>query len=98
MNKSNLKESLLNGFDFEKAEKIMTYLDWRWTVSNGVPNAEQLRRMASNLIDEILENERTTSISSGGLKVEKIWEYSNDEFDSLKLSFIALTSFSDIEI
>ena len=61
-------DNILDEFDFEKAHKVMEFLEWKW--SNAVPTIADMRRLARNLLKEAAEGE-VVAIGTGGLQVRK---------------------------
>ncbi len=64
MNKEILDE-VLDEFDFEKVQRAMTALDWRWGVQPEPPSIGELRRKARELLNQVVEG-RHASVSTGG--------------------------------
>jgi len=93
--KKMIKE-ILEQFDFEKCQKVMTLLNWYW-YGIGVPTIERMKESAENRLenaaDGVLNRERRVnsntpfSVSSGGFKATA---YKNryGYLDFLKLEFI----------
>jgi hypothetical protein len=98
MDKEKIKKDLLDGFKFEKAKEIMEILDWKLVLPTGyhVPSTEELREFVSGLVDDFLKDERVTFISSGGFRVEKTSMINDEEYDTIRLVFEAIKSYSDL--
>ena len=95
MNKDKIKSELLSNFDFEKAHYIMKFLDWKWgLLADGyhVPTVEQMRDTVSRLIDDLLNDDRIKSVSSGGFTVYKSSEATDNDYDTIRVGFEAIGS------
>ncbi len=47
---------IMDTFDFEKVQKVMSFLNWRWAGADaGVPSIVQIRSTAHNLLTSCLE-------------------------------------------
>lgn len=95
MNKDKIKSELLSNFDFEKAHYIMKFLDWKWgLLPDGyhVPTVEQIRDTVSRLIDDLLNDDRIKSVSSGGFTVYKSSEATDNDYDTIRVGFEAIGS------
>ena len=72
MDKSKVKEELIEEFDFQKVHNVMELLNWGWAFSkHSVPTVGEMVVLAMQLIDEMFEKD-TTSISTGGFSVENL--------------------------
>ncbi len=69
MSRSLPIDELLAKFDFEKAAKVMSVLDWTW-IGEGVPSAKRLEETARELCEDMI-NEGCTGSRTGGLRVEE---------------------------
>lgn len=96
MNKEKIKKDLLDNFQFEKAQEIMEILDWKLVLPAGyhIPSMEELREFVSNLVDEFLRDERFSFVSSGGFRVEKTSMINDEGYDTIRLVFEAMKSYS----
>lgn len=95
MNKDKIKSELLSNFDFGKAHYIMMFLDWKWgLLPDGyhVPTVEQIRDTVSRLIDDLLNDDRIKSVSSGGFTVYKSSETTDNDYDTIRVGFEAIGS------
>jgi hypothetical protein len=61
-------DMILDEFDFEKAHKVMEFLDWNW--QNKVPTIGDMRRIARQLLNEAAEG-NIMAIGTGGFQVRK---------------------------
>jgi len=61
-------DMILDEFDFEKAHKVMEFLDWNW--QSKVPTIGDMRRIARRLLNEAAEGD-ITAIGTGGFQVRK---------------------------
>lgn len=89
MNQQEMIDEIMDFFDFDKVHKVMTMLDWKWALNNGleIPDKSIIRKHARRLLKEVLinkKNEEYYYISSGGFKAT--WQY-----DELNLEFILET-------
>ena len=78
---------VLKNFDFEKVQKIMTSLDWKWCGTlHGVPTVDEIKALAHRLlVDAIYEN---TTIATGGLRATYESKKDEDDVSFLSLEFI----------
>lgn len=73
------KEVIINDFDFEKVEKVMKSLNWKW-IDGGVPGnfeyqpkISDLKEVASMCLDKVINsNESEDSYSFGGFEALKV--------------------------
>jgi hypothetical protein len=87
-------EKLLNGFDFEKVESIMKFLNWEYYFGD-VPNIEQMKNLCRDLLNSCIfsynnpkwEFKHQISWKSGGFKVTLF------EFGEIQLDFIPVTKY-----
>lgn len=94
----NQIDEILDYLDFEKVQKVMTFLDWKWAVFNAVPTIPELRIESRRLLrsafkqskEEFSTPNETYIAACGGFTAECI-KYldteSNDIKFHLKLSF-----------
>lgn len=76
-------ESIMDNFDFDKVQKVMEFLNWKWvSTENGIPSVQELRSQARRLIKEAIEEK--VRIATGGFRVDYFYE---DE-GYVELSFI----------
>ena len=61
---AKLSNEILNHFDFEKVQKAMCALDWKWLSSDSTPTLEELKETATYLMNEAYKE--NTKISTGG--------------------------------
>ena len=83
--KERMVEDLLSEFDFEKVDKVMRLLDWKWCVYGDkqvIPGVYGLITEARRLLFEVLEEDEKEyhSLSCGGLKASWDGEYLELEF------------------
>jgi len=72
---------ILDNFNFEEVNRVMTILDWHWwNAVNKVPSVDELKKEAKRMLSDVYDNEYTSS-STGGFKVTKFE-------DHLELQFI----------
>lgn len=69
-------KKVIENFDFEKCQKVMEFLDWKWVLLDAVPSSDDLKIFAENLIRDAIRFTKEEKkwnqpywISSGGLKV-----------------------------
>ena len=94
--KQNKINEIIANFDFEKVNKTMIALDWKWG-DEGVPNIKELKESAierlESAIKQVLspdnkEHHNTAWISSsGGLKATA-WKNKKDKLEKLQLEFV----------
>lgn len=98
MNKEKIKKDLLDNFQFEKAQKIMEILNWELVLPTGyhIPSVDELREFVSSLVDDFLRDKRLSSVSSGGFRVEKASLINDEDYDTVRLVFEVLKSYSDL--
>lgn len=73
-------DDIIDNFDFNKVEKVMTALSWKW-VNNGTqqqPEISEMRKYARKLINSIVnridEDNKTYTSACGGFRVSAIRE------------------------
>ncbi len=91
---------IIDYFDFEKVNSVMTYLGWRWLSDDNprIPDVQELRKYSRGLLTRCLIASREHnkwSIECGGFLAEcEIDEEDNKPY--LKLTFV-LESFHNYE-
>lgn len=76
-------ESIMDNFDFDKVQKVMEFLNWKWvSTENGIPSVQELRSQARRLIKEAIEEK--VRIATGGFRVD----YFSEDGGYVELSFI----------
>lgn len=95
--KSNgeIKQLLIDSFDFEKVHKCLVAVDWKWSVISGgyrVPNIAEMKDLVSKLFDELVCNYQISSVSIEGFRVYFDEEFGSKENDAIKLEFILTRS------
>lgn len=85
----------MENFDFKKVRNIMLLLDWKWYIFDSgkfdVPTIIDIKKSARRLLNDVVKKDGAYySISTGGLKVEKLEEYIELSFNltSLDSSFL----------
>lgn len=67
-----LRKSVLKNFDFEKVQKVMEFLNWRWDSLGRVPDAEEIKKQAKKLLKECeklyKKDKKSHTVSTGGLQ------------------------------
>ena len=46
-------ENIIDQFDFEKCQKIMTLMEWSWYGEEMAPSLSEMRAMATRLLDTV---------------------------------------------
>jgi hypothetical protein len=59
-------EEIMDEFDFEIVHRTMKALDWKWAGFDGTPTIGDLRRMARELLNDLIKNKYEVT-GSGGL-------------------------------
>jgi hypothetical protein len=63
-------EDLLDKFDFNKVQKAMEVLNWKWSSAEyGIPSIYELRKTARRLLKDAYEN-GVTEVSTGGFSAK----------------------------
>ncbi len=78
---------VLDSFDFDRAHKIMEYLDWTWASLGRIPTLRELAAEAGRLLRELAGKPGVRG--SGGLRA------SLKEDGTLSLKFVVCESWSD---
>lgn len=73
-----LWEDIEQSFDFEKVQKAMDTLNWKWMSCNGVPNTAQIISESRRIAEKAYK--KKTRIGIGGL-------YAESDGDTLSLWF-----------
>ncbi len=61
-------DEMMECFDFEKVHRVMTMLDWKWTMIGAVPGIPDLRKQVRELMRR-LWNSDNQSVATGGFVV-----------------------------
>lgn len=87
----------LDEFDFNKVNKVMHYLGWKYSDSNDVPTVQELRKNARKYLqmvaEEALSTNKEYTVATGGFRYEaKVYENENnvlseENFLWLRMSF-----------
>ena len=93
-------DEILDCFDFEKVQKVMAFLDWKWH-DTGVPEVYELRKFARKQIRYAVENVIRTGESElgtecGGFYVQVYNKTKEDPTIRICLRF-SLTSWDNFE-
>jgi hypothetical protein len=67
-----LIDEIMDEFDFEIVHRTMKALDWKWSGCDGIPSIGDLRRMARELLQELLRNDKYHLTGTGGLYAYRI--------------------------
>lgn len=97
-------DTIMENFDWEKCERTMRFLDWRWAGVPGfnVPNTTDLKKNAKYLIDTAVEGalkcktlkpENWYFAATGGLKAT-VTKNKYNQIDYINLEFV-LTDWDD---
>ncbi len=65
-------DEILDEFDFEIVHRTMKALEWTWHGSVESPSIGDLRRMARELLQELLRNDKYHLTGTGGLYAYRI--------------------------
>lgn len=72
-------EEIMDEFDFDKVQRVMKFLDWKWFgAEDGIPRVAELRREARRLLNGV---QNRSYIATGGFVARK------DKFGRLSLAF-----------
>lgn len=85
---------LIEAFDFEKVEKVMIALDWKWAFSEGLrtPTIDEMRDECFNLLFYAQRDHDT--VSSGGFEASyKVNDYNREIFT---LKFIVTRNYARV--
>ena len=92
-------KELLNEFDFEKAHKVMTSLNWKWGFTGDVPTLFEIKkevtRRLHDFVNELNGKKKADTdwyTSSGGFKVSGAKKKNKIEY--IELEFVAVDSMS----
>ena len=75
--KQNQREAMIaevmEGFDFEQVHRVMTVLDWKWAIDNGVemvPTHYRIMKQAEKLLNDVsqYEDKLRHEIATGGFR------------------------------
>lgn len=81
--KARLVKDVIDNFDFQTVDKVMTALDWKWWGKK--PSIRQMQRDAEEFLYHVLNNDNCISYGSGGFMA---YRYE----DSISLAFIVDTA------
>jgi hypothetical protein len=65
---NKLWEEIEQGFEFEKIQKVMITLNWKWMSCNGVPNTAQIITQARSIAHKAYKNQGR--VGTGGFFAE----------------------------
>lgn len=84
-------EEIISHFDFDKVQKVMEFLDWKWPMTeNGVPSIDEMKEVATGLLKTCYNISQKAKVGyetgTGGFVARA---YYNVEYDRiwLKLTF-----------
>lgn len=85
-------DTIMDCFNFEKCHEVMTFLNWKWHDTNGVPEVYELRRHARRMIRDAVENTVRTGESQwfsecGGFYVQVFNKTEDDPKIRISLRF-----------
>ena len=83
-------KEIINEFNFDKVQKVMDFLDWRWQNARRIPTIHELISKSENLLNDVcLEllngQEKEWKVSTGGFSAYGFIDDSGDI--ELSLSF-----------
>ena len=91
-----MRDNIMQEFDFEKVHAVMEALEWGWATGNGfdtvVPEVSDIRKEAITLMNDVIDRYIETGndwcgISTGGLDVELVVN-KDDGLPDLTLKFV----------
>lgn len=91
-----MRDNIMQEFDFEKIHRVMEALEWGWAVSGDfttrVPETSEIRREAKRLMDEVIKQYAETGetwcgVATGGFDVE-LMVNKDDGLPDLTLRFV----------
>lgn len=88
---SDLIETIIKHFDFDRVHEALTALKWQWWDGEGsgkVPTVEQLRRKARQLLQQVADDKKISVIGTGGLYAKKYINNEDPDDDGLELQFV----------
>ena len=78
-------DEIMDSFDFNKASKMMSAVNWKWATVEGVPDEYDLRKQARSLMKQAIAKE---GCSTGGFSARVIdGVEDNKPWTKLDLSF-----------
>ena len=88
-----LVDEIMDDFDYEKVQKVMEYLNWKWYPIDGqIPSVTDLKKKSRELLYDVIEHSlkyrSTCLISAGGFNVEAVWDDEEFKLDEVNLKFI----------
>jgi hypothetical protein len=91
-----MRDNIMDEFDFVKVHAVMEALEWGWATGNGfdtvVPEVSDIRKEARNLMNDVIDRYIETGndwcgVSTGGLDVELVVN-KDDGLPDLTLKFV----------
>ena len=77
----NVVDDVMSRFYFEKARKLMVFLDWKWHDPSHVPSIEEIKTATRRLLEDVLaSDDEHAGHWSGGFKAYKGYGYLNLDF------------------
>lgn len=87
----NVVEDVMARFDFEKAHKLMVFLNWKWTKSEGVPSVKEIKDSVRGYLQSALNGPTDfEGCWSGGFKATK-------SHGHLSLDFVPVESYEILD-
>jgi hypothetical protein len=86
-------DNIMMDFDFVKVQKVMSFLNWNWSIHNRPPTIEEMKMRVRKLFLDLINKFpgfEVGYIATGGFKVEKGDNY-------LKLEFLLEESEIELE-
>jgi len=73
-------DNIINNFDFEKVNRVMQFLDWKWALTDyRIPTIKELKNHAYNILKEATSKALKNgewSVACGGFKASA-WKKDN---------------------
>jgi len=87
-----LVDEIMDDFDYEKVQKIMQYLDWKWYPLDEVPTIDDLRKKSRHYLYEVIEwtlkFRGDYCISDGGIEVRAEFDNDIQRIGEVRLRFV----------
>lgn len=101
MEKQTAINNIIDNFNWDRVQKVMEFLDWKWAGNDGeVPGIGPLVRQSIELLDKAYDSceqyKDITRTGTGGLYAMAFWDDKKNEVYHLELYF-ALTCWEEYE-
>jgi len=92
MKKEDLINEVMDEFDYDKVQRVMEFIDWKWASVDGVLSVGDLKRKSRILLSDCVNgatlHKQDVIISTGGFKAEATWDNESNKIYNITLRFV----------